>query len=343
MSFKKALIILLALVVSLSLAVGCEEEPLDEKDEAAEDEVEEEEEEVEEEETLDIDIVVGFDAGGSHDVTARYLAEALRDYDIEADVVKMPGAMGTEGAYHVANQDPDENIFFWGHALALLFEPATHDTGFTIDDFDPVATLASPTFAFASREGAKWDDLDELYEYMEENPGEVSVGTQGEGNSMHWVTEQLLPPDEYDYDLIAYEGGADVQSNLEGQHVDLGHLSLAAAQPLHEAGDLSVLVNTQILVERDPLLEDVPNVIEHDVDAQEPHPIALWAPSGANEDIIDRIAEAMGEAGEDEELQENYAESGVVTEYLDTEETDEFFTEIEEEMIPEFEEWLEEQ
>ncbi len=289
----------------------------------------------------EITITVGFGAGGSNDLSARYLAEALGEHGITANVVNMPGGMGTEAAYHVSNQSPDSATFMWAHPLIMLFEPAAGDRGYTIDDFTPVGTLASPTFALGSRAGAPWETLDDLIDYIEANPGEVTLGGQGEGNMMHFIAELILDPEELDYTYVGLGGGADVALNLTGGHVDLGHLSLAAARPLHQDGDLTVLVNTQILVERDPLMPDIPNIIEYGIEGQEPHPLALWAPEGTSEELIRLLTDAMAEIAEDPDFQQSYEDMGVVAHYLDPDETWEFFRDVEENMVPRYKDWLE--
>ncbi len=289
----------------------------------------------------EITIVVGFGAGGSNDLSARFLAEALGQHGITANVVNMPGGMGTEAAYYVSTQRPDSNIFMWAHPLIMLFEPAAGDRGFTIHDFTPIGTLASPTFAVGSKAGAPWDTLDELIQYIEDNPGEVVLGGQGEGNMMHFIAELILDPEELDYTYVGLAGGADVALNLTGGHVDLGHLSLAAARPLHEDGDLTVLVNTQILIERDPLMPEIPNVIEFGIDGQEPHPLALWAPQGTSQATIDHVTAAMAEIAQDPAFVERYQGIGIVAHYLDPDETWEFFMDVEENMVPRYKAWLE--
>ncbi|SFH59994.1 Tripartite-type tricarboxylate transporter, receptor component TctC [Tindallia magadiensis] len=345
MNIRRILLLLLALILIGGMVTGCGgEEPVEE---AAPTEMEESAEETEAsadaaEEDVDIDVIVGFGAGGSNDLTARYMAEYLREFGINANIVNMPGGMSTEAAYHVANQSPDSNMFFWGHTGPLLFEPAAGDRGYTIDDFEAVATLASPTFVIGNRSGAPWETLDELIEYIQENPGEVVFGGQGEGNVRHYIVEKILPPDELDYIFVGLEGGADVALNLTGGHVDVGHLSLAAAVPLHQDGDMTVMVNTQPLVERDPLMEEVPNVSEFGIeDGRERHPIALWAIKGTDPALIDRISTAIGEIAELPELQESFKDMGVVAHYLNAEETWEFYMDVKSTMIPDYMEWIE--
>lgn len=340
-------ILMLVFLMAFSLLAGCggeeapAEEPPAEDPEPVEDVDEPEEVAEEPEEDVQIDIVVGFGAGGSNDVAARYMAEALRDHGIYADVINMAGGMGSEAAHYVANQPPDSNTFFWSQAMTLIFEPAIGDRGYTIEDFDAVGMLASPTFSIASRAGTPWETWEELIEYIQENPGEVTLGGQGEGSMMHYYAINMLPQDELDYTYIAFEGGADVSLNLTGGHVDVGHLSLAAARPLHDEGDLTVMVNTQILVDRDPLMPDIPNITEVSDASAEPHSISLFAPRGTDQDLINRISEAMEKVAEDETLQENYFNSGLIAHYLNPQDTMDFYMQIHEEVVPDFQAWHE--
>ncbi len=340
------LLLVMVFILSLAFFTGCEEPEeevvAEEPEEEVAEEPEEEPEDEPEDEPIEIDIIVGFAAGGSNDLTARYMVEHLVEHGITANVVNMPGGMSTEAAYHVSNLTPEENTFFWGHSGPLLFEPAAGDRGYTIDDFEPVATLAAPTFCIGARPGAPWgDDFEALVEYIKENPGEVTFGGQGEGNVRHYAVEQILPPDELDYSFVGLEGGADVAMNLTGEHVDVGHLSLAAASPLVADEELWAVVNTNPLVERDPLMPDVPNVSEFGLEeGREPHPIALWAVPGTDQAMIERISNAIGEIAEKPELIESYEEMGVVAHYLNPQETLEFYTNVNETVVPDYIEWL---
>ena len=340
MNMKRTMMILLALMLSLSLLAGCgADEPAPAPEPDTETEVDEDATEETALEDVEIDLVVGFGAGGSNDVAARYMGEALRQHGIIVNVVNIAGGMGTEAAYHVANQPPDANMFFWSQAMTMIFEPAIDDRGFTIDDFVPVGMLASPTFCLGSRAEAPWETFDDLVQYIRDNPGEVTVGGQGEGSMMHFYTTLMLDPEELDYIYVPFAGGADVSLNLTGGHVDLGHLSLAASRPLHEAGDMTVLVNTQVLMDRDPLMPDIPNITEFGIAAAEPHSISVFAVPGTDEALIQRITEAMEAVAQDETLIENYRNSGLIAHYLNPEETLAFYMEIHEEIVPAFQEW----
>ncbi len=347
MKTRNILIIMLSLVFVLSMAAlsGCEEpeEVVEEPEEEPEEEVEVEEPEDPE---YEIDLIVGFAAGGSNDLTARYLARYMaEEHEITINVVNMPGGMSTEAAYHVSQEvDPEDNILFWGHSGPLLFEPAQDYRGYTIEDFEPVATFCAPTFVLGARPGAPWeDDFEAMVQYIEDNPGEIVFGGQGEGNVRHYAVEQILPPDELDYEFVGLEGGADVAMNLTGEHVDAGHLSLAAASPLVADGELWAVANTNPLVERTPLMEDVPNVEEFGIpEGQEPHPIGMWALPGTDPDLVSALESAMEDLSGHPELLEEFDEMGVVVHFLDSEETWDFFMNVNDTVVPDYIDWLEE-
>ena len=287
------------------------------------------------------DLVVGFGAGGSHDLSARYVAEALEKIGVDVSVVNMPGAVGTEAAYHVASQDPDSNILFWGHPPVMIFEPAARDIGYDYDDFDAVGAMGSPTFAIGSRADAPWEDLDDLREYMDENPGEVIVGGQGELHIMHYAVEAILPPDEYDYRYVAFAGGADVALNLTGGHADVGHLSLSAAKPLHDDDELTVMVHTSAVAERVDMMPDVPNVTEFGIDFTEPHTLSAWAPAGTDVETREALNAALAEITNDSDFLESMGDMGFVVSHHTIEETEDYFNSVRDELLPEFMDWLE--
>lgn len=295
-------------------------------------------------EELDVTFIVGFGAGGSNDVSARFTAQALRDHGINVDVVNMTGGMGADAAYHASNLPPAEEsmTFFWSVPSTLIFEPAIGERGYTIEDFDFVGLMASPTYVFATRPHAPFDDWQGLVEYIEDNPGELTLGGQGHGGMLHFMTQLILPREEYDYEYVGFAGGADVATNLIGDHVEFAHLSLAAAGPLRDDGELTPLVNTQTLVDRDPAMPDVPNITEINPDIEgEPHGVGLYAPKGTDPALIDRITSAMAEVAQSEDLQQKMQDEGMILHYLPPEEHEDFMMGIYEDLVPMFNEWHE--
>lgn len=284
--------------------------------------------------------IVGFAAGGSNDLGARVLADALQNMGINVRVVNRPGSMGVEAAGWVAQQPADANILYWGVPLTLFFEPATRPVGFTWEDFDPIATLGGATFALATAADAPWDTLEDIIEWGLENPGQLIVGGQGELSSMHFAMNAIFDEAGVDYLYVPFAGGADVQMNLAGGHVDVGHLSLAAAYPLYSAGELKIPVHTSVFVERVEMVPEVLNVAEAGFpNARELHVLFLWAPKGADPDMIQALSAAVGEALENPATVERLEDMGILVSYLDAEGTMQQAVEAHETVIPAFVEW----
>ncbi len=286
--------------------------------------------------------VVGFAAGGSVDLTARITADALSALGIDVNVVNRPGSVGVEAAGWVAEQSPESNIMFWGVPMTLFFEPAKRDVGFTWEDFSPVASLGGATFCLGMAADAPWDDLDELLEWAKDNPGELTVGGQGELTQTHFTVALIFDGAGVEYVYVPFAGGADVQMNLAGGHVDVGHLSLAAAYPLYSAGELKIPAHTSIFVERVDMAPDVPNIAEYGFpDARESHIMFLWAPKGTSEDIINPLSEAIGVALQEPAIIQRLEDMGILVSYLDAEGTYELTQDIHSESIPAFVDWYE--
>lgn len=284
--------------------------------------------------------IVGFAAGGSNDLGARILADKLQSMGINVRVVNRPGSMGVEAAGWVSQQPADANILYWGVPLTLFFEPATRPVGFTWEDFDPIATLGGATFALATAADAPWDTLEEIIEWAVDNPGQLIIGGQGELSSMHFAMATIFDGAGVDYLYVPFAGGADVQMNLAGGHVDVGHLSLAASYPLYSAGELKIPVHTSVFVERVDMVPEVPNVAEAGFpNARELHVLFLWAPKGADQDMIQALSAAVGEALEDPATVARLEDLGILVNYLDAEGTLQQAIEAHETVIPAFVEW----
>ncbi len=284
--------------------------------------------------------VVGFAAGGSNDLAARVLADKLGQLGIDVTVVNRPGGIGVEAAGWVASQPPESNIMFWGVPMTLYFEPATRDVGFTWEDFEPVATLGGATFALAGSKDAPWDTLEEMLDWAHANPGQLIVGGQGEMSSMHFAMTLIFDEAGVDYRYVPFAGGADVQMNLAGGHVDVGHLSLAAAYPLYSAGDLNILAHTSIFVDRVEMAPDVPNVAEAGFSsARELHVLFLHAPKETSPDVIEPLAAAIDEALKDPSTVSRLEDMGILVSYLGPQGTRELGEDAHADVIPAFVEW----
>src|SRR5262249_19366294 len=124
-----------------------------------------------------IHIVVGFPAGGSVDLPARYFADRLAELSGQAVIVENKvGAAGMLAADQVARSKPD------GHTILLtpngaivaaqyLFKRVPFDP---VKDFAPVTTLASLPFVLAVTTKINVSSVKELNDYLRARNGQAN-------------------------------------------------------------------------------------------------------------------------------------------------------------------------
>lgn len=284
--------------------------------------------------------IVGWAAGGSNDLSARIMASGLTQLGIDVTVVNMPGAVGTEAAAFVSRQPADENVMFWGTPMTLFYEPAKRDVGWSWEDFDPVGTMGGPTFCIATHVDTPWETLDEVIEYGLENPGMLIFGGQGELTQMHHTISMIFDSAGVDLRYVPFAGGADVAKNLAGRHADIGHLSLAAAYPLHVGEDIRILAHTSNIAERVGMAPEIPNIAEYGFpNAQEPMDMMLWAPKGASAAVRESLSEAMKEVLTFSDIQERMGDLGILIQHKGPSELLELTENLHETIIKDFTQW----
>jgi tripartite-type tricarboxylate transporter receptor subunit TctC len=140
-------------------------------------------------------IVVPFAAGGPIDVTARILAEAVKDSLGTVIIENRPGAGGNIGVSQVAKSAPD------GLTLGIattashginpwLFKQLPYDPA---KDFAPVTQmLRVPNVLVMNAETAQRlgiNSVGDLIRYGKANPGRLNYGSGGNGSAGHLAGE----------------------------------------------------------------------------------------------------------------------------------------------------------
>ncbi len=137
-----------------------------------------------------IRMVVGAAPGGSNDLVARLLAEALTARLPHPVVVEnRSGAAGTLGADAVAKAAPD------GHTLLLAASPEIAIARSTqrdlpydpVRDFAPVALLAQSPFLLLASNALDASSVRELVALAKARPGALNYASFGNGTSNHLV------------------------------------------------------------------------------------------------------------------------------------------------------------
>ncbi|RUP35145.1 MAG: tripartite tricarboxylate transporter substrate binding protein [Curvibacter sp.] len=244
-----------------------------------------------------IRIIVPYAPGGPIDVTARVLAERVKDSLGPVIIENKPGAGGNIGADQVAKAAPD------GLTLGIA-ATATHAVNpwlysrmpfDALRDFSPITQIVRvPNVLVINADTArrlKINTLADMVAYARANPAKLNFGSGGSGSAGHLAGEMFKAQAGIFALHIPYNGGNPAQLALLAGEVDFNFDNLATAAPNIRSGKLKALAVTT--AQRSPLLPEVPAVAE----TYKGFSIDTWwglvAPAHTPKDLITKLNQAF--------------------------------------------------
>jgi tripartite-type tricarboxylate transporter receptor subunit TctC len=244
-----------------------------------------------------IRLIVPYAAGGPIDVTARLLAERVKDSLGTVIIENRPGGGGNIGADAIAKAAPDGMTIGISagatHAInPWLFARMPYDAA---KDFAPITQMVRvPNVLVMNADTAarlKINTLRDLIAYAKANPAKLNYGSGGNGSAGHLAGEMFKRDAGIFAVHIPYNGGNPAQLALLSGQVDFNFDNLATAAPNIRSGKLKAIAVTTL--QRSPNLPDVPPV----ADTLKGFSIDTWwglvAPAGTPRDVIQRLNQAF--------------------------------------------------
>lgn len=242
-------------------------------------------------------LIVPYAAGGPIDVTARVLAERVKDSLGTVIIENRPGGGGNIGADAVAKAAPDGTTI----GISAVATHAINPWLFSKMPYDPVKDFAAitqmvrvPNVLVMNAETAarlKIETLRDLVAYGKANPGRLNYGSGGNGSAGHLAGEMFKRDAGIFAVHIPYNGGNPAQLALLSGQVDFNFDNLATAAPNIRSGKLKALAVTTL--NRSPNLPDVPPVAE----TLKGFAIDTWwglvAPAGTPREVVQRLNHAF--------------------------------------------------
>jgi len=213
-----------------------------------------------------IHLIVPYAAGGPIDVTARVLAERVKDSLGTVVVENRPGAGGNIGADFIAKA-PADGLTIGIAATAThavnpwLYSRMPYNAA---TDFVPITQiLRVPNVLVMNTETAKRlgiHNFSDFMRYAKAHPGQLNYGSGGNGSAGHLAGELFKSRAGIFAVHIPYNGGNPAQLALLSGQVDFNFDNLATAAPNIKSGRLTALAVTT--PQRSSLLSDVPAIAE---------------------------------------------------------------------------------
>lgn len=263
----------------------------------------------------DINVTVPFNAGGSTDLTARTVGEALGNHwGNEIVVTNTPGAAGSAGTQSVMNATQDGYTLLTNGMLAFTSMPVMGTLDTMPADWDFWLATFTPNI-IAVPADSPYETIDDLIQAMQENPGDVSAGTAGPGSAGHIAAELIATAADVEYQHVPYEGGNPAILATLGGEVDFAPQLLVEMQDMLIAGDLrglATLSDEDVVLEGDITIPTLSTSLPEIADILPMgETTGLAVPKGLDEGVLEAIDEGFAAAMEDQAFLDFSAENGM--------------------------------
>ena len=257
-------------------------------------------------------IINHFAPGGAVDAFTRPIAKQLTTQLGDSVIVdNKSGAGGTLGAAIAAKMAPDGYTWFGGavhHTIAQsLYPNLSYDI---TKDFEPIAVLGSvPQVIVINPNKFGTTDLKTIIAIIHKNPGKYNYGSAGNGTSQHLAGELFKQLTKTDITHVPYRGAGPALQDLVAGQLDMMFDTLAAAGPFIKNGQIiAVAVAAPKRVEGFP---DIPTAAEAGLPNYNVASwYALWGIKGTNPVILDKMAAAVQQALNSDEIKERWIAMG---------------------------------
>ena len=245
--------------------------------------------------TKPVTIIVPFAAGGTTDILARIIGQALTAELGQSVVVdNRAGAGGNIGGQAAAKAAPDGHTLFMGtvgtHAInASLYKKMPFDP---VKDFAPLTRVANVPNLLVANPAQPYKSVKDLIAYAKANPGKVNFGSSGNGSSIHLSGELFKSLAKVDMQHVPYKGSAPAVTDLMGNQIGIMFDNMPSAIQHVRSGSLVPLAVTT--AKRSPELPNVPTIAEAGVLGYEATSwFGMFAPAGTPAPVLAKLNAAI--------------------------------------------------
>ncbi len=258
-----------------------------------------------------IRLVVPYPPGAGTDILARTVGQRLSDSMGQQVVIdNRPGAGGTIGTEIVAKSQGDGYTLLLGptsHAInPSVYSRLPYDT---LKDFAPVSTVASATIVLVVHPSLPAATVKELVAYAKSKPGQLAVGSSGNGTVFHLAGELFKQAAGIDLTHVPYKGGSPAITALIGGQINVLFETMLALQPHIKAGRAKPLAVAG--AQRSSVMPEMPTMIESGFPAiVAENWYGLYVPASTSRDIIFKLNAEVVKALKTPEMRDRLAGQG---------------------------------
>lgn len=259
-----------------------------------------------------VHLIVPYGAGGTSDLLARYIGQKLGERWGQQVVVENRAGGGTViGASAVARSAPDGTTLLLANNTHVINSHLMTDMPYdAINDFTPVATVATSAYLLLLNPSVPAKDMAEFLALAKSQPGKLNFGTHGVGGLTHLAAELLSTTAGIKMQMIQYKGAGPALAGILGNQVDVYLDAPATTLPHIESGKLRPIgISGQTRLSS---LPEIPTIAEAGVPGFD---VTIWygllGPAGIPDSVAQKINADLQAVLSEPEVKERLASLGV--------------------------------
>jgi len=277
-----------------------------------------------------IKMMIGYAPGSSTDIVGRMIANDLSIALKQPVIVEnRGGAAGSLAADAVAKSAPDGYTILFaqnGLAINVAANPRLPFNG--QKDLLPVVGVAATPHILIVNNNSPAKSVADLMGMLKADPGKLSFGSSGIGNSDHMAGELFLATTGLQAIHIPYKGGSPAATDLVGGQIDFYFAGMPVGLPLYKGDKARALAVTS-----KNRFSGAPELITIQEAGVKGYEMALWqgvfVPAGTSPSIIKELNNSVLKILETPEMKERFQKAGVQIAPMNTQQfSDLYFSDI---------------
>jgi tripartite-type tricarboxylate transporter receptor subunit TctC len=264
--------------------------------------------------TRPVRMVIGFPPGGGSDQVGRPLANRMPDVLGQQIVVEnRGGANGNLALEHVARSPADGYTICHVNNSVIAVNPLLYrNLPFDpLADFEPLGTVTLGGLIVTVPASMPVRNLQEFIAYAKARPGQLNMGSGGQGSITHLGFELLARQAGLNIVHVPYRGSAPALQDMLGGTIHLMVDGVNVSKAMMDAGRVRALAF--LGPQRNPLLPDLPTAIEQGM----PNLIVggwqgFVAPARTPPAVLDRLEASLKHGVEHPEVQAIFSSGGTI-------------------------------
>jgi tripartite-type tricarboxylate transporter receptor subunit TctC len=275
-------------------------------------------------------MMIGYAPGSSTDIVGRIIANDLSIALKQPIIVEnRGGAAGSLAADAVAKSNPDGYTILFaqnGLAINVAANPKLPFNG--LKDLLPVVGVAATPHILIVNNNSPAKSVTDLMAMLKAEPGKLSFGSSGIGNSDHMAGELFLATTGLQAIHIPYKGGSPAATDLMGGQIDFYFAGMPVGLPLYKGEKARALAVTS-----KTRFGGAPELMTMQDAGVKGYEMALWqgifVPGGTSPAIVKALNNATLRILETPEMKERFQKAGVQIAPMNTQQfSDLYFSDI---------------